>query len=54
MYPHMQFEFPMNTIIAWIINDYHEQGNMVITNLLLPLGHISNNNNGFQQVELFG
>ncbi|KAI4992208.1 hypothetical protein ZWY2020_046700, partial [Hordeum vulgare] len=26
----------------WIINDYYEQGNMIITNLLLPLGHISN------------
>ena len=36
------FEFPINTIIAWIINDYHEQGNMIITKLLLPLGHISN------------
>ena len=35
-------EFPINTIIAWIINDYHEQGNIIITNLLLPLGHISN------------
>ena len=34
-------EFPINTIIAWIINDYHEQGNIIIiTNLLLPLGHI--------------
>ena len=33
--------FPVNTIIAWIINDYHEQGNIIITNLLLPLGHIS-------------
>ena len=36
-------EFPINTIIAWIINDYHEQGNIIIiTNLLLFLGHISN------------
>ena len=35
-------EFPINTIIAWTINDYHEQGNIIITNLLLPLGHISN------------
>ena len=35
-------EFPIITIIAWIINNYHEQGNMIITNLLLPLGHISN------------
>ena len=36
-------EFPINTILAWIINDYHEQGNIIIiTNLLLPLGHISN------------
>ena len=35
-------KFPINTIIAWIINDYHEQGNIIIiTNLLLPLGHIS-------------
>src|SRR3954463_11658255 len=41
MYPHM-YEFPINTIIAWIINDYHEQGNIIITYLLLPLGHISN------------
>ena len=31
-----------NTILAWIINDYHEQGNILIINLLLPLGHISN------------
>ena len=36
------FEFPINTILAWIINDYHEKGNIIITNLLLPLGHISN------------
>ena len=42
MYPHMYLRFPINTIIAWIINDYHEQGNIIITNLLLPLGHISN------------
>ena len=29
--------------IAWIIKNYHEQGNIIIiTNLLLPLGHISN------------
>ena len=34
--------FPVNTILAWIINDYREQGNIIITNLLLPLGHISN------------
>ena len=32
----------MNTILAWIINDYHEQGNTIITILLLSLGHISN------------
>src|SRR6187399_457415 len=36
------FKFPINTIIAWIINDYHEQGNIIITLLLSPLGHISN------------
>ena len=36
------FEFPVNTIIAWRINTYHEQGNMIITILLLPLGHIFN------------
>ena len=35
------FEFPIDTIIAWIIKDYHEQGNIIITILLLPLGHIS-------------
>src|SRR6187401_1366102 len=35
-------EFPINTILAWIINNYHEQGNIIITNLLLPLGHFSN------------
>ena len=35
-------EFPINTILAWIIDVYHEQGNMIITNLLLPLGHTSN------------
>ena len=34
--------FPLNTILAWNINTYHEQGNMIITILLLPLGHISN------------
>ena len=37
-------EFPINTILAWIIENYHEQGNIIITNLLLPLGHISNTN----------
>ena len=37
------FEFPVNTIKAWIINDYHEQGNIIITTLLLPLGQISSN-----------
>ena len=41
VYTHV-LRFPVNTIIAWIINDYHEQGNIIITNLLLPLGHISN------------
>ena len=35
--------FPVDTIIAWIIDNYHEQGNIIITILLLPLGHISNN-----------
>src|SRR4051812_20830256 len=35
--------FPVNTIIAWKINIYHEHGNMIITILLLPLGHNSNN-----------
>ena len=34
--------FPLNTILAWDVNIYHEQGNMIITILLLPLGHISN------------
>ena len=34
--------FPVNTILAWIRNDYHELGNIILTNLLLPLGHISN------------
>src|SRR6187399_1657754 len=38
-------EFPINKILAWIINNYHEQGNIIITNLLLPLGHISNTSN---------
>ena len=42
MYPHMYLSFLINTIPAWIIDVYHEQGNMIITNLLLPLGHISN------------
>ena len=36
------YDFPVNAIIAWIINDYHEQGNTIIINLLLPLGRISN------------
>src|ERR1041385_2072928 len=35
--------FPVNTIIAWKINIYHEHGNMIITILLLPLRHNSNN-----------
>ena len=35
-------EFPINTILAWIINNYYEQGNIIITNLLLPLWNISN------------
>ena len=34
--------FPDNTIIAWIKDNYHEQGNIIIILLLLPLGHISN------------
>ena len=34
--------FPVNTIIAWTIDNYHEQGNIIITILLLPLWHISN------------
>ena len=34
--------FPDNTVIARIKDNYHEQGNIIITNLLLPLGHISN------------
>ena len=34
--------FPDNTVIAWIKDNYHEQGNIIITILLLPLGHISN------------
>ena len=34
--------FPDNTIIAWIKHNYHEQGNIIIILLLLPLGHISN------------
>ena len=36
------FEFPINIILALIRNNYYEQGNIIITNLLLPLGHISN------------
>ena len=38
----------LNTIIAWIVNDYHELRNIIITNLLLPLGHISNNSEGWR------
>ena len=34
--------FPDNTVIAWIKDNYHEQGNIIIMLLLLPLGHISN------------
>ena len=34
--------FPDNTIIAWIKDNYHEQGNIIIILILLPLGHISN------------
>jgi hypothetical protein len=35
--------FTLNTILACSIDIYHEQGHMIITKLLLPLGHISNN-----------
>ena len=35
--------FSFNTNIALIINDYLEIGNIIITTLSLPLGHISNN-----------
>ena len=34
-------QFPDNTVIAWIKDNYHEQWNIIIL-LLLPLGHISN------------
>jgi hypothetical protein len=34
--------FPVNTIIAWYVNIYHKCEDMIITTLLLPLGHISN------------
>ena len=34
--------FPVNTIIAWYVNIYHKYEDMIITTLLLPLGHISN------------
>ena len=37
--------FPDNTVIAWIKDNYHEQGNIIIILLLLPLGHISNSKN---------
>ena len=39
---HTCITVPVNTIIAWTIDNYHEQGNTIITILLLPLGHISN------------
>src|SRR4051812_29428495 len=38
--------FPVNTIIAWYVNIYHKYEDMIITTLLLPLGHISNSNYG--------
>src|SRR4051812_48802258 len=34
--------FPVNTIIAWYVNIYRKYEDMIITTLLLPLGHISN------------
>jgi hypothetical protein len=34
--------FPPNTVLEWSINIYHEQWNMIIILLLLPIGHISN------------
>ena len=34
--------FPFNTIIAWYVNIYHKYEDMIITTLLLPLGHICN------------
>ena len=41
MYPHMYLSF--RSIQLWIINDHPEQVNIIITTLLLPLGHISSN-----------
>src|SRR3954464_9109950 len=34
--------FPVNTIIAWDVSIYHKHKDIIITTLLLPLGHISN------------
>ena len=38
---HTCVEFPVNAILAWIINIYHVIRKYKITTLLLPLGHIS-------------
>src|SRR4051812_16684690 len=35
---------PVNTIIACYANIYHKHKDIIITILLLPLGHISNSN----------
>ena len=52
MYSHMYLWFLDNTIIAWIKDNYHEQGNIIIIHLLLPLGHISNSKMHFTYLGL--
>ena len=42
--------FPVNTIIAWIINYYHKHEYANKPFLLLPLGHIPNRGNPYEQV----
>ena len=58
--PHVQLGFPLNLIfknqcsssIEHKLN--HERGNRIITTLLLPLGHISNNAKAVLHMEKFG
>lgn len=47
------FKFSVNTILAWIIKFYDEEGNVIITTLLLPLGHISNSITNLSQTKAF-
>ena len=47
---HTCTKFPVNTIVEWILNIYHDIRKYKITTLLLPLEHISFRSYVFQQM----